>query len=130
MTYLSATFKQAIADGSAWRSTFEALRHDGKRLTEGWTTPHFAVEDSKVIHYHINGTWEGDGYVITHLRTGYAVMSFAAHHVALNFMLELERLFADDDLLDSDVKKRLVQYINSRGKHICQTLFPKGRKAA
>jgi hypothetical protein len=131
MTYLSATFKQAIADGSVAHGEFEVLDTDGgKRPCDGWMTAHFASEDNQVTHYDQKRTRSHRGFAITHLETGYAVMSFEAHHITLNFMLELERLFANADVLSDDVKKQLSQYLKTRGRHVSQTYIPVKRGAA
>lgn len=123
--YLSATFKQAILNSQVQRGEFERLWHDGKNSADGWVTTHFGVADDDVIHHHLNGTWSSYGFTITHLESGYAVMSFEAHHIALNFMLELEREFGELELLDRENRQRFVQYVKSRGRHACETFFPK-----
>lgn len=122
--YLSPSFQKAIHEGYVvWGSfeTKETFNGDDIHLVphEGWMTRRFAVADEKLTTYNPNNRdYKCVGYTVTHLDTGFSASAFDVHHVALNFMLELERCLPENEF--SDHSDLFYNFLKTRGMHEAQ----------
>lgn len=121
--HLTPTFKQAVENGIAWRGSIAYTDwHEDRVASEGWVTERFGViDDLRAIGADPRHV-VGEGYTITHLETGTVVWGFKCHHVALNFMLELEAVMPHIDLAVRANQAELKCYLRERGAHPSQSV--------